>query len=64
MLQPNTCFKNDLKHNLQISLRGTTALSVAIKEPPHAQSDKINDSTHCGEFNGLGGHEMLRELQG
>lgn len=36
MLQPNTCFKNDLKHNLQISLRGTTALSVAIKEPPHA----------------------------
>lgn len=39
-------------------------LSLAIKEPPHAQSDKINDSTHCGKFNSLGGHEMLREHWG
>lgn len=28
------------------------------------QSDKINDSTHCGKFNSLGGHEMLREHWG
>lgn len=39
-------------------------LSLAINEPPHAQSDKINGSTHCGEFNSLGGHEMLRESWG
>lgn len=39
-------------------------MSLAIKEPPHAQSDKINDSTLCGKFNSLGGHEMLRECRG
>lgn len=39
-------------------------LSLAIKEPPHAQTDKINDSTHCGEFNSLGGHAMQREHWG
>lgn len=36
-------------------------LSLAIIKPPRAQSDKINDSTHCGEFNSLGGHKMLKE---
>lgn len=42
----------------------STVLSLAIIEPPHAQSDKINASTHCGEFNNLRGHEMQKEHWG
>lgn len=55
---------NLLKHSVQTSELGNTVLSLAIKVPPHAQSDKINDSTHRGEFKSLGGHKMLRERWG
>lgn len=39
-------------------------LSLVIKEPLHAQSDEIDNSTHCGELNSLGGHAMQRERWG